>query len=423
MPQISPPKKLKQARTSCTVTLTADEVAAAEKKVLADASKSVRIEGFRPGHAPETMVRERVGESALAEEVVRAVLPEVMQAILKEHAVKPVIPPNVEMQSRNPLTLVITFVERPDVTLKKAEKISIPKEEVTIEPKDIDRMTEYLRGQYRSIKSVDRAAKAEDEVILDFVGTMEGKEVDGTRAEGYRLVLGSKAFIPGFEDELIGLKKGEKKTFGVTFPTEYHAEALRGKAVEFSVTIHDVSEVITPPLTDDFVKEHHLGASVSELKTRIEESLRQQEDGRIRSDREQKLFEAIRAATHVELAPELLAHEQRAIFDELAGNLREREQNMDEWLKQTNRTVESFQKELQDESTKRLTLRFGIQQLMEDRTIEVSDADIQKEIDGIRESTPKNEWNEGQYKPGEDKFEELKWRMRVGKLMEMMLAQ
>ncbi|MSR86960.1 trigger factor [Candidatus Peribacteria bacterium] len=424
MPTLTPPQKLKQSRVQATVTFTADEAKAAEAKAVEKLGEGVRIEGFRPGRAPADMIRSKINPEAINEETVRMLLPGAFDSLMKEHTIQPIIPPRVDMVARDPMTLTITFVERPEVKVKGAEKISVKKKESKVEEKDIEQMVGYLRGQYRTTTPVDRPSKESDEVTLDFVGTADGKEVEGTRANGYKVTIGSKSLLPGFEEAITGLKKGEQKTFTLTFPDSYHAKHLQGKPVVFAVTIQDIAEVQLPELTDAFVKEHHLGESAKELRDRVSQSLREQEDRAFRGEREKELFEAIRSATVIDLAPELVTHEERMILDEIARNLEKDKMPMDEWLKQTNRTMEAFKKELNDEADKRLTLRFAIQWLMDEKKIEMTQEELTTAVADILKSVPEAQHTgaEAFYKEGGEGYEELKWRKRVEKLVEGMLA-
>lgn len=425
MPTISPPKRLKQSRVQCAVACTAEEVAAAEEKVLRRAAETMRLPGFRPGKAPLASVREKMGEDALMEEIVREVLPDLFETIIKEHRVKPIIPPKVELQSRTPLTLTLVFIEKPDVTVKGADKIRVKKTETTIAEKDVDRMLDYLRSQYRTVQPVDRGAREGDELVIDFAGTLEGKEAPGTTASGYAVTIGSKALIPGFEEHLVGLKKGESKRFDVMFPADYHAQTLTGKTVQFSVSVQDVREVRLPELTDDFVKSHHLGESSADLRTRVDASLKEQEKRTENIRREKELFDAIRAATVIDLAPELLAHEERRIFEEMTQNLEREKTPMDEWLKRTNRTVETLKKELTEEAGKRLTLRFAIEHLIEEKDVHASPEDIASAIETILKDVSDDQRADAEvyYREGNDGYDEVTWRKRVEKLVERMLKQ
>ncbi len=417
MPQITPPKKLKQSRSESTVTFTMEETLAAEGKTLERLSAHVKIDGFRPGKAPADMVRKQIPDETLLEEAVRDLLPSVFQALFTEHKLAPIIPPKVDVQKRTPLTITVTVVEKPEVTVKGADKIKVEKKAPAFDDKDVNRMTDYLRDQYRTFTPVtDRAAAKGDQVTLDFAGKDEkGAEVGGTRATDYQVVIGSSSLIPGFEDNLTGMKVGESKSFTLTFPEDYHAEHLRKKPVTFEVTVKGIATVNTPELTDAFVKEHSLGDSVDDLKKRIRESMTAQEEQSDRQRRENELFDAILKATSVDLADELLTHEERQLFAEIERQLTEQQQPFEDWMKQTKRTPETLRKELRDEATKRLTLRFGIEKLLTEKNIDADDAEIQKLLEGA----PPEE--RAQIVKGSDRYEEVRWRKRVEKLMDLML--
>ncbi len=424
MSQITPPKRLKQSRVQSTVTFTADESSKAEAKAIEKLGESVRIEGFRPGRAPADMIRSKINPADINEETVRMLLPSVFDTLIKEHKLQPIIPPKVDLTSKEPLTLTLTFVERPEVKVKGADKIRVKKTEIKADEKDVNRMVDYLKNQYRTTTPVDRISKEGDELTLDFVGTADGKEVEGTRASGYKLTIGSKTLLPGFEEAVTGLKKDEQKIFTLTFPDKYHAEHLQGKPVTFTATVKGIEEVTIPEFTDAFVKEHRLGESKQDLLDRIGTSLREQEEQAGRGQRERELFDAIRAATQIDLAPELIAHEERMIFDEIAKNLEREKLSMDDWLKQTDRTVEKLQKELEDEAAKRLTLRFAIQWLLDDKKIEAAPEEVNAAIEIMLKSVPDDQRASAAafYKEGGEGYEELKWRKRVEKLVEGMLA-
>lgn len=418
MPEISQPKKLKQSRSESTVTFSMEETLAAEGKTLERLSAQVKIDGFRPGKAPADMVRKQIPDGTLLEETVRDLLPDVFQKLFAEHKLSPIIPPKVDVKNRTPLAITVTVVEKPDVTVKGTDKIKIEKKAAAFDEKDVTRMTDYLRDQYRTFTPVtDRAAAKGDQVTLDFVGKDDkGVEVGGTRATGYQVIIGSSSLIPGFEDNLVGLKIGDTKSFTLTFPEDYHAEHLRKKPVTFEVTIKGIATVNTPELTDAFVKEHSLGDSVEDLKKRIRESMTAQEEQSDRQRRENELFDAILKATSVDLADELLSHEERQLFSEIERQLTDQQQSFEDWMKRTKRTPETLQKELREEAQKRLTLRFGIEKLLTEKNIDADDAEIQKMLEGA----PPDE--RAQFVKGSDRYEELRWRQRVQKLMDLMLG-
>ncbi len=426
MPDISAPKKLSSNRTQFTVTLTADETRQAEDKALEKLSQATTIPGFRVGKAPADMVRSRVEEGRLLEETVRGLLPGYFRQLAEEHKLQPIVPPKVEVEARSPLTIVLTFVGRPEVTVKNGDKIVIEKKEPKFDEKDIDRMVEYLQTQYRTTTPVDRSATEGDQVTMNFVGNdAEGKEIQGTRATGYQVIIGSKSLLPGFEENLVGLTAGQEKTFEIVFPEKYHAEHLRGKTAKFSVTVTGVHAVTTPAMTDEFVKEHKLAESVPHLRQTIADSMRKQEEDMDRQRRENELFDKIREHTSVDLAPELVEQEERAILGEMMRQLEERNLTVEKWLEQTKRTSESLQQEIQGEAKKRLSLRFGIEALMDQKDIQVTDDEVQamtQSIAASMEGADQQAFLKNAV-PGNDQWEEVRWRRKVEKLVEMMLGK
>lgn len=205
-------KKLKAGRVECTVTFNEAEIAPAEQKALHELSRDIQIEGFRKGNAPLDMIKDKVNDQKLFEQTVHNLLPSAFEKLIKEHDLKPVIHPRVEAVTREPLTVKIIFVEKPEVTIKGMDKIKIEKKEPKVEEKDVQKMIDYVIEQHKQMVDVDREAKEGDDITMDFWGAdADGNEIDGIRTEGHTVEIGSKTLIPGFEDELKGLKKGDKK--------------------------------------------------------------------------------------------------------------------------------------------------------------------------------------------------------------------
>lgn len=425
MPASIETKKLKGSRTQSLIAFSAEETGKAEEQALTRLGASVRVPGFRPGKAPLDMLRGKIEEASLLEETVRTLLGNLLQTIIDKENIRPILPPKIEITSRTPLAVSVTFVEKPEVTIKGGDRIKVEKKEATIGKEQIDRMVRYLQEQEKTSKEVDRKAKEGDQVTIDFVGTdAAGTEISGTKARGYQIIIGSKELIPGFEDALVGMGKGDQKSFPLTFPADYHAEHLRKKPVTFAVTVSKVEEVTIPEMTDAFVAEHQLGKDVADLRGRIEASLKTQEESVERDRRERELFEAVRKATVVELAPELLEQTEQSLLQEQAQELERRGTNLTDWLKRTKKTEEDFRKDLAEQAAKRLTVRFGVEKLIEDRKIAVTDDEMRGIIDEQITLSPEAERAKlrEEFSPGSDAYEQLRWRRTVEKLTEQLLA-
>ncbi len=423
MPTISDPKKLPQTKTQFQLTFTADESTKAEETAVRRLGQNVSVPGFRPGKAPAATIRERLRDEAVMDETVRLLLPEWIGKLAQEHHLKPILAPIVEIESMQPITVKVTFVEKQAVTLKNLDGIKIEKKDTKVDEKDVQRMVDYVLDQHKTLTEVDRPAAEGDQVTMDFVGVDEQKnEIPGTRSSGYQAVIGSKTLIPGFEDELKGLKKNEEKSFSITFPEKYHAEHLRGKPATFSVTVTKVEEVNKPELTDEFAKQKLQADSAAGVRKRLEDSMKEQEQGLLHQKREEELFDALAKATNVELADELVEQEARAILLDLRDRLERQGASIEDWMQQTQRDEASLQKEMREQATKRLTLRFGLEEALKQKNIEVTDEEIEKLVaDTQASASPEERAQMPRFERGTEQFEQLRWRRKVEKFVGEML--
>jgi trigger factor len=423
MPEKTTVKRLPKARVECRVVFDAEEVQAAEGRAISNLSSNVRLPGFRPGKAPENLVREKTNPEKLLEETVRELLPAVVKTAAQEHSITPIIPPSIAIEARSPLTIVITFVERPKISVKE-RAIAIEKKEATVTEIDVDRMLQSLLREHQTAFAVDRLANTGDRVTMDIRGDdEEGKPIPGSEMLDRPVIIGSATLIPGFEDALIGTKAGDRKSFSLKFPEKYHTEHLQGKPVTFHISIGKVEEVKMPELTDAFVKDKFGLENALALRDRIRTSMREQEEMVEKQRREGALFEAILKATTVELANELIADEFRSLLDEFFHSLSETSTTLEQWLKQKGKTQEQLDADMRKRATERLTLRLGIQQLIADKKITVGDEEMKQAIDQLLAPLETSQRLETVplYAPGARNYVQLKWQKTVEKLMEEML--
>ena len=421
---VTTPKKDKTGRITFSVSFTEAQIKPAEEKVLKKLGSNVKIEGFRPGNAPADMLRDKVSPDQLLEETIRELLPDTINKLAKENDLKPIIPPKIEAESKEPLTLTLTFVEHPEVTVKGADKIKIDKKETKVDDKEMDRAIGYILDQHKKTKEVDREAKEGDQITMDFRGEDENKkEIEGTKTEGHQVVIGSKMLIPGFEDELKGLKKGQAKSFTLKFPEKYHAEHLQNKPVTFHVKVKQVEEVDRPELDDEFAKKHMGADSADDLKKKIKESMEAEEKRIDRQRRETELFEKIREATKVELAPELIEEEARDLFESFAQQLKQQNLDFSEWMKKAGKKPEELKAEFDNQAKERLTLRMGIQKIVDAKEIDLSDKEVEEAIANFLAPLPSEEVEKikPMYEKGRQGWEQIKWQKKVEKLIEEML--
>lgn len=237
-----------------TIEVPAETVESQVKSRLQDAAKNVQMKGFRKGKVPVKVIKERYGAS-VRQEVLGEVMSNSWVEAVTQEKVKPASQPRIEpknLEEGKNLEFTATFEVYPEIELQEFSGITIEKKGAEISDTDIDKMVETLREQRKTYVETDRASQDGDRVNIDFTGTIDGEKFDGGEAKGSNLVLGSKRMIPGFEEGLVGLSKGEEKTLSLTFPEDYHNKDLAGKATEFAVKVNTVSEPVLPELNDEF---------------------------------------------------------------------------------------------------------------------------------------------------------------------------
>ncbi|MBM3231386.1 trigger factor [Candidatus Peregrinibacteria bacterium] len=417
-------KRLKAGRIECIVTFAKEDVESAERKALETLSQNIQVAGFRKGKVPANMVREKINPEHLLEETIHELLPNAFASLTKEHDIKPIVRPRVSAESRDPLTVKITFVEKPEVTVK-AKKIKVEKREKTVDEKDVEKMIDYILEKHKETQAVDRPAQEGDRITMDFHGEMDGKEVEGTRTKGHQVEIGSKTLIPGFEENLKELKKGDSKSFTVTFPEKYHAEQLQGKPVTFHVAVTEVESVKRPELTDAFVQKELRAENAAALRAQIRETMKAEEEQIERGRRERALFDAIADATNVDIAPELLDEEVKSMVEEFAKQLERQGLSLDQYLTHAKLTPETFIEDMKRQSEKRMKTRLGVESLVLSEKIEVTPEQTEAAIRGIADRAPEADRLQifSAYAEGSNAREQLIWQQKVEELIARLLKE
>lgn len=417
-------ERLPKKRLRANVSIVGATRGNAEKNALQKLAQNVNVKGFRPGKAPEHVVREQVSPEALLDQTIREVIPQILKDVYEKEKIDPVILPKIDVVSTEPLTFTITFVEEPDVKVKESG-LKIEKKAHKVEAKDVDRVITQLLKEHTVETLVERAAKDGDVVIADFYGQdKDKKDIEGTKLNNYRIHIGSKTLIPGFEAGVEGMKAGETRELNLTFPEKYHAENLAGQPVTFHVTAKEVKEVKMPELTAEFLKEK-LGTEKSpdELKKEVEASLISQEERLERERREQEFFEAVRRATKIELAEELVESEMQAMIRDLQQQMEQQQMTLDEWLKQVKKTWADVEKDIRENAEKRLTTRYGVKALIKQKEIVISDDEVKTRIEEELTYMPREEAEHmrSHMHPGEPQYEQVKWELEIKKLLDLFL--
>jgi len=308
------------------VELPEDRVSSEVSNRLQSMTKTTKVQGFRPGKVPLKIIQGRYGEQVRREVVGELVQSSLYEAISQE-SLKPAGQPKIdELNDELGKDLVYTAVFEiyPDVKLKPMGKIKVEKQVCEVSKEDVNKMIEMLRKQRRELKPVERAAKDGDIVNINFEGFINGKAFEGGKGENHDLELGSKGFIEGFEDGLIGTSAGDEVSLDLKFPDEYGNEELKGKQTEFKVKVNLVNETVLPEIDEDFMAQFGVKDGKEEtLHTEIKRNMDREVELTLRRQLKDSVFEALREANEIELPHALVHNEQHRVKHELENNLKQ----------------------------------------------------------------------------------------------------
>ncbi len=381
-------KKISDTRVEIKVTLDKKELADAKKKAIERLSKEVKIPGFRKGKVPADMAEKHLNPNDVSQVALDiAVRTAVPQAFISNKQ-NPLVIPEVSVNKYVPdesAEFTATADILPDVKLGDFKKLGVKKPDTKVAEKDIKDVLDNIASAYAEKKVVKRAAKLGDEVIIDFTGKKDGKPFDGGSAHDYKLALGSKSFIPGFEEGIVGHSVGDKFDLDLTFPKDYHAENLAGKKVVFEVLLKQISEVVKPKLDDELAKKCGPFKTIDDLKTDIKKNLSAQNEHKVAEKYKDDLVEALVKKSKVS-APEILISDQmRFIKDDISRNAAAQGLKFEDFLKQVGKTEEEWEKEARKVAEARVKASLVLQILARDQKITVSDDDVSAKIAELRD--------------------------------------
>lgn len=304
-----------------TIGVPAADVDVEVEKRLQDAAKNIRLNGFRKGKVPMKVVKQRYGQG-VRQEVVGEVMSRSFYEAVQKEDVKPAGQPSIEPKSLDEgkdLEFIATFEVYPEVELSDLSKIEVTQYSAEVTDKDVDNMIDVLRKQQGDWKDVKRKSRKEDRVNINFVGTVDGEEFEGGKAEDQFLILGSNTMIPGFEKGIIGMKTGEEQTIEVTFPEDYQAEELRGKKAEFTVTVNNVSGLKLPDLDDEFFAKYGVEEGGEEkFREEVKANMDRELANALKNKTKTQVMDALVEAHSVDAPKALVANEIHTLRQQTA---------------------------------------------------------------------------------------------------------
>lgn len=383
-------KILPKSEVQLTVELTAEELATYETEATKRISQNVEISGFRKGQAPKAFVLAQVGAEAFFRDLLNVALPRSYFEAIKEHKLQVISRPDVKVVSRSPFKYEARIAVLPQITFKDYEKIKVPKEKLTVTDAEIEEVVEEMRKYRAKYKPAERAVKKGDRVEIDFQGFDDGgATLENTKSSSHPLFVGEGSLIPGFEEELVGMKIGDKKKFPLKFPADYHHEPFKGKSVHFEVTMKRADEAILPELTQEFV-EQVMGdkKTIAEFKDSLRGDFMKKKDVESRRNRENKLLEKFLKEAKMDVPPVLVEEEVDYMIHDLEREIGNRGLKFETYLEKLKKEGKDLKKEYTPEAEKRVKIRLLLNFLFKEIQIKVEDTEMQAACKKVLERAP-----------------------------------
>jgi len=341
------------------------------------------IPGFRKGKATRAVIEKMYGEGAFYEDAIDLIFPEAYKNAVEELNLEVIDRPALDIEEigkDKDLVMVINVAVKPEVKLGEYKGLEVKNVDTAVTDEDIDAELKKMQEQNARIVTVeDRSVADQDTLLFDFCGSIDGVEFEGGKAENYSLVVGSNTFIPGFEEQLIGLKKGESKDVVVIFPEDYNSEDLKGKEAVFAVVINEIKEKQLPEIDDEFVKDTTEFESLEELKSDIKakaaESKKKQSEDMMKNEVVEKLAENI----EVEIPEVMIKNEIDSMLKDFENNLRYQGMDLNTYYQYTETSKEILEEQMKDDAEKRVKISLAVDAVSKAEGVEATEEDMETE--------------------------------------------
>lgn len=356
----------------------------AMKKVYFKSAKYFNIPGFRKGKAPMNIVEKYYGTEIFYEDTFNEVATEAYDIALAENKIEAVSRPNIEIvEIGKGKDLVFTAVvqTKPEIELGKYKGIEIEKVEYNVEDKDIENELTKMQEKNSRIVSVDdRDVKEGDITVIDFEGFVDGKAFEGGKAEGHELEIGSKTFIPGFEDQVVGMKIDEEKEINVKFPEEYFSKDLAGKDAMFKVKVHEIKVKELPELDDEFAKDVSEFDTLAELKASIKEKLEEENAQRAKYETEAAVMKAVSDEVKLDIPAGMIELEVENMLKDIDQRLSYQGMSLEQYLQMIGKTEEDMKKDYEPQAVEAIKSRLTLEAVIKAEKIEASEEEIKAKL-------------------------------------------
>ncbi len=358
-----------------------------QNKAFEKLNKKANIDGFRPGKAPRDIFEKKYGKQEIILEAADEATNKEYKRLLGENKIIPIIEPKVELIKCDSDTLEVkfTFITDPEVTLGEYTNLKVKKEKAKVTKEEVDNSIKELLNEYAEVVVKEGNVESGDIAIIDFAGYKDGVAFEGGTSENYSLTIGSNTFIPGFEDAVIGMAKGEEKDIELTFPEDYMQEDLKGQKVVFKVKVNEIKTRKIPELNKEFFEDLNMeGITDKEsLEKDIKEELTHRKEHELEHAYEDACLDKAANNMKIEILPELIDDEAHQMYHEFMDRMKRQGITEELYLKYTNSTEEDLIEKMKDEAKKRIQYRYLLREIIKKENIKITDKEAKEKIKEI----------------------------------------
>lgn len=359
-------------------------------KAFVEANKKAKIDGFRPGKAPKDIFLKKYGKESLYFDAADKVIGAAYDKMLKDNKdLELVAQPEVNLKSidEKGVEFIFTLTTKPEVKLGKYKNLNVKKDKVSVTKKEVKEAIDQMRNRYAENVSKESKVENGDIAIIDFEGFKDGVALDGGKGENYSLTIGSNTFIPGFEEQIIGMSIGEEKDLNLSFPEDYHSEDLKGQAVVFKVKVNDIKTIVIPELDKDFFEDLGMEGidSKESLEKHVEETIKARKEMEADNKYMDELLAAAAKDTKIDVPEAMIAEEQHRMIHQYEDNLKMQGLTLEQFYQFTNSDEQALKDQMKEEATNRVVYRLMLEEIAKAEKIEITDKDAEKEADKLAE--------------------------------------
>ena len=380
--------KIENAKVELKVTLEGEKWETAKNKSFDKIASKVEIKGFRKGQAPKNLVRKQINEQQVILEAVESLAQEALINAIEEHHVELIDRPELKIDTLTNEKAEITFVcaVKPDVTLGQYKGLGYSVEEATVTDEDVENEISKIKEQKAELEiKEDGLVENGDTVVIDYAGFKDGVAFDGGTAENQELVIGSNTFIPGFEEQLIGMKSEEEKEINVKFPEDYHAEDLKGADAMFKVTVHEIKTKVLPELDEEIISSLNIKdvKTEEELRNYIKDALLKNRQNENENKATEELLDKVCEAATVEIPEVMIENEVTDMLKEYEQRLMQQGLKLEQFYQFTGQTEADLRSNMRIDAEKKVKLRLVLEEVAKAENVEVTKEDINAEYENI----------------------------------------